>query len=63
MRNRSKASPSKEKRERIIANTLIRTLIDHLLEKEDLCAGITANNEEGIRQWVKKYLNSKKFKI
>lgn len=54
MRNRSKSPFNKEKRERITANTIIRVLIDNLLEKEELLAGAAVNTEEEARLWVKR---------
>ena len=53
MRNRSNNPFHKENRERITANTIIRALIDTLLEKEYLFEGVTANNEEEAKRLVK----------
>lgn len=56
MRNRAKRSINSEKRERITANTIIRALIDTLLEKETLASGLAANAEEEVRDWLKRIL-------
>jgi len=56
MRNRAKGPFHNEGNERITGNTIIRALIDCLLEKESLLISITAKNEEEAKNLVRKAL-------
>lgn len=56
MKYRAKDTRGKKEKERITANTIIRALIDNLLECEDKLEMTVLETEEDVRAWIKNEL-------
>jgi hypothetical protein len=52
MRNRSQSNPSKDDRERITANTVVRALIDNLIETISELQIKEIQNEDELKLWL-----------
>lgn len=59
MKYRSKQLKGLDNKERITANTLIRSLIDNFLELEDSLHFETLTSEKEVKEWIAKVFNTK----
>ena len=60
MRHRPQASPSKEDRERITANTVVRALIDNLIETVPSLKMEEIKNEDDLKLWLGRLFGTKR---